>query len=177
MATPLLIFSDSPSGPSGLSRIARDLAVRLAEEPEFRVGAVGHNGLGSRHFKFTEYHCTYSPDMEPVDLPRIWEDFAGSEHGIFFAIEDITRMLQFYLPAYASSSSLREFYSRKPFRSWLYCPIDATGPQDKLTQSSRDTLLRCDRILAYTDWAAGVVERTIGTRPPHLPHLIVTGKL
>lgn len=165
---PILFWSDSPSAKSGLSRICRDLVTRLQKEPEFRVAALGHNGVGSS--RWTEYHWDWHGAMEPTELPEVWNDFAGDEPGIVFTIQDLSRMLEFSLPTYTSDCSLREFYNRKPFRRWGYFPVDATGPQDCLTQSSRDTLLAYDRVLAYGEWAAGVIERTTGTRPPSLPH-------
>lgn len=166
--TPIIFWSDSPSAHSGLSRICRDLVTRLQKEPEFRVAALGHNGVGSR--RWTEYHWDWHGAMEPTELPEVWNDFAGDEQGIIFTIHDISRMLEFACPAYTSESRLRRFLDKPPFRRWGYFPVDATGPQDRLTQSSRDTLHRYDRILAYTEWSAGVIERTIGHRPPSLPH-------
>jgi glycosyltransferase involved in cell wall biosynthesis len=103
-------------------------------------------------------------------IEEAWYDFAGNEHGIVFSINDASRMLWLGRPKYCGDDRLEKFLTAGHFHKWLYCPIDGTGIADRLTQSSRDALLGFDRVLAYTDWAAGVVERTTGGRPSAIPH-------
>lgn len=89
--TPLLILSDAIAGSTGLGRIARDLAVRIhAHLPQhFRVATLGVGGAisTSSRFPFPNYsirhldsgsaHSTPPLGLLPLDLPTVWEDFAG----------------------------------------------------------------------------------------------------
>jgi len=173
--TPILFLGDGPSAPSGLGRICRDLATRLSTLPEFRVGVLGKGGIGSAHFPFPTYFVpAHTIDFGQSVLEEAWWDFAGSEHGIIFTINDISRMLWLARPEYAGDEQLEKFLRRDHFKLWGYFPIDGTGISDRLTQMSRDTLAGYDRVLTYTEWAAGVVERTTGNRPQSLPHGIDT---
>ena len=49
-----------------------------------------------------------------------------------------------------------------PFRRWGYFPIDAGGPNDKLTFPLHQTLLGFERTLAYGPWAEKVIKHTLG---------------
>jgi glycosyltransferase involved in cell wall biosynthesis len=173
--TPILFLSDSPSAPSGLGRICRDLASRLATVPEFKVGVLGKGGVGTSKLTFPQYFIpAHGADFGQQVLEEVWWDFAGVEHGILFSINDPSRMLWLARPEYSGDDQLESFLRRDHFKRWGYFPIDATGISDRLTGMSGDTLRGYDRVLAYTDWAAGVIERTTGKRPPSLPHGIDT---
>jgi glycosyltransferase involved in cell wall biosynthesis len=175
MPTPILFLGDSPSAPSGLGRIGRDLATRLAALPEFRVGYLGKGGCGSSKLPFPQYFIPANTiDFGQSVLEDVWWDFAGANHGIIFTINDPSRMLWLARPEYSGDERLEKFLRRDHFKLWGYFPIDGTGISDRLTVMSRDTLAGYDRVLAYTDWAAGVVERTVGQRCPALPHGIDT---
>jgi glycosyltransferase involved in cell wall biosynthesis len=138
--------------------------------PEFKVATMSQNGVGNADFGFMQYR-TRMNDMEPVDLPEIWWNHAGTLNGIFFSIQDLSRMLWFGQPKYCMDDELRKFVEVEGrFRRFGYFPIDGTGIADMLTSEVHDTIRGYDRVLAYTDWAAGVVERTVGKRPPNLPH-------
>jgi glycosyltransferase involved in cell wall biosynthesis len=169
--TPILFLGDSPSAPSGLGRICRDLLVRLNEVPEFRVGVIGKGGIGSARFRFPHYHVpAQTMEFGESIIEEAWYDFAGNEHGVVFAINDPSRMLWLGQPKYCDDERLQRFLEAGHFSRWLYPPVDGTGIADRLTAPSRDTLAGFDRVIAYTDWAAGVIERSVGTRPPSLPH-------
>lgn len=170
-AVPILFLTDSPDLHSGLGRIGRDLATLTSRLPEFRVGYLGLGGRGSRQLPFVQYQIQWNMSTGggqwgEFSLPEVWADFAGRETGIVFTIWDASRMHWFSRPGYLSEEDkpLRDFLRAGHFARWGYFPIDGTGPGDRLTTQSRDTLLGYDRILTYTKWAKGVVERTIGTQ-------------
>jgi hypothetical protein len=95
MPLPLLIFSDSVSASSGLARITRDLAVRVATHlPDvFKVATIGYGAAGSTKLPFPQYNWQMNDDWVIHDLPEIWEDFAGNEQGVMMTIQDPSRMI------------------------------------------------------------------------------------
>jgi glycosyltransferase involved in cell wall biosynthesis len=174
--TPLLIVSDAPTSGSGLGRIAGDLALRIAEKmtDTFRVATLGYGGIVSRHLPYHQYIAEDMKDFVPLTLPEIWEDWAGNEKGIYLTINDLSRLGWLAHPGtQCENPRLRDFLLDNPFQKWGYFPIDASGPNDRLTFPLQQTLLGFDRVLAYGKWAAGVVDRTLdkpeGTTE-YLPH-------
>lgn len=185
MSIPFLIFSDAPSASSGLARITRDIATRIATHmPDvFRVATLGYGGPGSSKLPFQQYAWTFREDYMVPELPSIWEDFAGGGEGIILTIQDLSRMLWFARP------DLGEFTAKdKPLGKWLvknhgkikkwaYPPMDAWGPNRKLTTILRETLKGYDRVLAYSDWAADIIDIGLPDDAPDteaLPHGIDT---
>ena len=165
MKIPLLIFSDAISAPTGLARITRDIATRVAANlgDVFKVGTIGYGGSGSSRFLFQQYSWTHNNEWIIHDLPEIWQDFAGDQKGIFLSVYDPHRMLWLARPETCSDVRVRRFLEKTPFLKWGYFPIDATGPHNKLSVMLRECLLGYDRILCYSEWARQIVENTIGT--------------
>jgi glycosyltransferase involved in cell wall biosynthesis len=165
---PLLLISDAPTSGTGLGRICRDLAVRIHENLSdvYRVGVLGWSGSGSRHFGFAQYHVEGMNQWVLPTLPDVWEDFAGKEHGIILGVWDASRFFWFSQPARSehlnSYPLLRKWLNNAPFKRWLYCPLDASGPNDRLTFPIMQTLLGFDRILAYGPFGESVIRKTIG---------------
>ena len=177
--TPILILSDAPTAPTGLGRITRDLAIRIAEQmPDtFRVATLGYGGAGSRSLPFQQYFIYDMQDWVVKNLPDVWRDFAGAEKGILLCIWDASRLLWLSQPeTYCRDPKLKEFLATKPFELWTYSAIDATGPNDKLSVLLREVFKGFDRILAYSEWSARIIERTLGDGKtiPSLPHGIDT---
>lgn len=165
---PLLLISDAPSSTTGLGRITRDLATRIHENLQdvYRVAVLGYGGPGSRKFGFQQYAIEGMSEWIIPALPEIWEDFAGDQKGVCMTIWDASRLMWFAQPArcemLSSYTVLKNWLMRAPFQRWGYFPIDAAGPHDKLTFSLQQTLLGYNRVLAYGEWAAGIVKETIG---------------
>lgn len=179
---PLLIYSDAVSAPTGLARITRDLATRIHANLSdvFKVATIGYGGSGSSKFGFTQYHWTQNNEWIIRDLPEIWEDFAGAQRGIFLSIYDPHRMLWLARPETCSDQRIRRFLEKPPFERWGYFPIDATGPNNKLSVMLKECLLGYDRILCYSEWSRKIVENTLGEEDAQerdlfqLPHGIYT---
>ena len=182
---PLLIVSDAPSAQTGLGRIAADLATGIHQHLSdvFRVATFGYGGSGSRRFSFPQYAVEGMQDWVLPSLPQIWNDFAGNEKGVILTIWDASRLTWFSRPAHsellAANPDLRDWLVQPRFERWGYFPIDAEGPNGKLSFPLQQTLLGFDRVLAYTEWAQDVISRSFeGQRLPfdldHLPHGIDT---
>lgn len=184
---PLLIISDAITGPTGLGRIARDLAVRIHSHlpDQFRVATLGCGGISSQRFGFPQYVIEGIDDWLIPTLPEVWHDFAGQEKGIIFTIWDASRLAWFAQPSgigrekVSRFPSLQSWLLHPPFERWGYFPIDADGPNNKLSFPLVQTMLGFDRILAYGQWAENLIQRSCeGSRTvidlDHLPHGIDT---
>lgn len=167
MSIPLLFLSDSISAQSGLARITRDISTRVHEHLSdvFRVGVAGYGGSGSRAFPFPQYNLALDGWVCP-NLPEIWEDFAGNERGIIMAVWDASRLNWFSRPEMSEElvkyPSLKQFLMKPPFKKWIYAPVDASGPNDRLTFPLAQNLLGFDKILAYGKFGENVIRRTLG---------------
>src|SRR5580692_7833565 len=110
--TPLLILSDAVTAGSGLGRITRDLATRIAENmgDYFRVATFGYGGVVSRHLPFHQYIAEGINNWMPPTLPEVWEDFAGNEKGILLSIWDISRLAWLLQPEmHCENHLMRQF--------------------------------------------------------------------
>jgi glycosyltransferase involved in cell wall biosynthesis len=176
MPTPLLILSDSVTAGTGLGRIARDLATRIATLPEFRVGTIGYGGTYSRALPFPQYVIEGMRDWLVPTLPEVWKDFSGGEKGILMTIWDASRLLWLSRPETCADPRLGRFLQTKPFSLWGYFPIDSTGPHNKLTGILKHTIEGFDRVLGYSAWAEDILKRTLrpGMDVSQLPHGIDT---
>jgi glycosyltransferase involved in cell wall biosynthesis len=164
MKVPILIFSDAVAGPSGLARIARDIATRLAERLSdvATVATIGYGAAGSSRLPFTQYSWSYNDEWIIHDLPEVWEDFAGDQKGIFLSIQDPSRMLWFARPETCSDKNVAQFLVSPPFKKWGYFPIDASGPNGKLSYALKECLKGYDRILAYSEWSEKIILNSLG---------------
>jgi glycosyltransferase involved in cell wall biosynthesis len=180
--TPILIWSDTPSAPTGLARICRDLATRIAKclPDAFRVATVGYGAPGSAKLPFPQYHWHFRNDWYMPELPDIWEDFSQGESGILFTIQDPARVLWLSRPETCTDTRLQNWLKKRPFSLHGYFPIDATGPNDRLSVMLKECFIGYDRILCYSEWARKIVANTIGEKEStkrdldQLPHGIDT---
>jgi len=131
----------------------------------FRVGVAGYGGAGSRNFSFPQYTVALDGWVCP-NLPEIWEDFAGDETGIICAVWDPSRLGWFSRPELseelAKHPELGKFLAKPPFQRWIYAPVDASGPNSRLTFPLAQNLLGFDRVLAYGKFGEDVIRRTLG---------------
>lgn len=169
MNIPLLILSDSPSCSSGLGRITRDLATRIHENvgDVFEVATVGYGGPGSSKHSFREYNLHSVDNWLPVELPPIWDDFTQGREGIWFSIWDASRFWWVNHPS--APPHLRQWLETAKMKKWLYHPVDAEGPNGKLSLRLAETLKHFDRVLDYSAFSCRVTGNT-----EHLPHGIDT---
>lgn len=164
--TPLLIISDAPSASSGLGRICRDLATRIATELSdiYEVATLGYGGTGDKNLPFFQFPIEGMHDWYIPSLRSVWENFAGDRKGVVLTIWDASRLLWFARPdtaGWCPDKEMREWLLSKPFEKWGYFPMDAEGPRGMLSRINSECLLGFDRIIAYSDWAKGTIERTL----------------
>lgn len=179
MTTPLLLISDSPSCTSGLGRICRELASRIALNLSdlYDTGTLGYGGHGDRHLPFPQYVIEGMHDWFIPTLQDVWNDFAGDKEGIVFSIWDPSRLLWFARPdnpQWCPDAHMRTWLQSAPFKKWIYAPIDAVGPNGKLSIMQGECLLGFDRILAYTSWAERIIGNTVDRPISSIPHGIDT---
>ena len=171
--TKLLLLSDSPSATSGLGRITRDLATRIHENlsETFEVATAGFGGPGSSKFNWIDYHITQTPTWEVPELPLIAKDFAGDEPLTLFTIWDASRLGWLVDQNQTTMPHIRRWLADENTKitKMGYFPVDAEGPNGKLSVKLANTLRGFDRVLNYTKWSAGVTGY-----PDHLPHGIDT---
>lgn len=160
---PLLIVSDGICSPTGLGRISRELAIRINENLSdvFRLGTLGYGANTSRHFPWQQYVISNLQNWSIPELPSVWNDFCGNEHGIILGIWNASWMYWMADPDKLPDSDLKGFIKAKPYESWLYFPVDSEGPNGKLSEQEYKIFSSFDRILTYTEWGAGVVDNTM----------------
>lgn len=166
MQIPIIILSDAPDQVTGLARITRDLANLLSSMPEFRVATLGYGGRGALELPWQQYQL-YPQEFGEKSLPYAWDNFSRGEPGVVFTIQDLSRILWLARPEYAGEKELEKWIREAraiKFKLWSYVPIDATGPNNRLTFMSQAVLLGLDRILTYTPWALDVVRNAIGNQ-------------
>lgn len=175
----LLIISDSISANTGLARIARDLSVRIHANLSdvYDLATAGIGGAGSSRFGFHQYHLEGVREWVCPTLPEIVEDFAGNERCICLFVWDCSRLSWFSQPEQLGGESLAKFPGLQRWlmtaniERWIYCPLDASGPNDRLTFPLALTLMGFDRILAYGQFGEGVIRSTIGDVEADKRHL------
>lgn len=176
---PLLIISDAVSAQTGLARIARDLSTRVHKNLSdvYRLATFGFGAPGDCTLGFPQYTAEGVDEFVLPQLPDVWQNFAGVEKGIVMFVWDPSRLGWFSVPgshekmAQQKYRSLRKWLEKPPFEKWLYCPVDAEGPHDRLTFSIMKSLYGFDRIIAYSKWGEGVIERTLSTEEAKARHL------
>ncbi len=167
MTTPIIIFSDAASAQSGLARITRDLATRISNHlgNDFRIATLGYGSPGSVQLPFMQYHWSQRDDFLPVELPRIWDDFCGSDPGILMTIGDIQRFLPLADPKFAQDRPFGEWMAQMRLtgllKLWGYFPIDAHSRGGGLGPQLGHTLSHYDRRLVPSEWAREIVRRTL----------------
>lgn len=165
---PLLLLSDSPSASSGLGRICRDLATRIhADMPEFEIAVAGYGGFGSSKFGWKEYHLSVNENWLYPELPMVWEDFAGDRKGVWMSIGDLSRF--WWMNHTGVAPHVRQWIANPKMKKWIYHPVDAEGPNGKLSLRLAETMKCFDRVLDYSEFSCRVTGNT-----EHLPHGIDT---
>ena len=176
----LLIVSDAISGSSGLARIARDISTRIHANLSdvYDLAVAGYGGATSCKFGFHQYHLEgVQSDWVLPSLPEIVNDFAGNERCTLLFISDPSRLGWFADPerlggeTLAKYPGLKQWLLKANIARWIYAPVDASGPNDKLTLPLALTLMGFERILAYGQFGEGVIRRTIGDENANQRHL------
>ena len=170
MSIPILLLSDSPDSHSGLGRITRDIAIHISQMPEFRVGVMGRGGRGSSRLPFPQYVLNGEDNWGELRFEECWRDFARNEKGVVLSVWDASRVRWLVAPSQLPPALVTLLKSGQ-FQRWGYFPLDATGPNNRLTQINADTIKRFDRVLAYGMWGQDVIRKSTGrAEVDWLPH-------
>lgn len=167
MKTPILLIGDAPSAVTGLGRICRDLSLHIHQHLSdiFDVATFGYGGSGDRSLPFPQYSIEGMENWFLPTLPDVWHNFAGDRKGVVLTIWDASRLLWFARPdnpRVSTDKHMREWLLTRPFERWGYFPMDALGPHGRLSYPLYETIAGFDRVIAYSEWARKMIEKTFG---------------
>ncbi len=160
--TSILIVGDAPNRPTGLARIARDLASQIHNDiPELRVAQLAWGYDGSP-WSWPVYPVMDGENWGEGDIERTvgWHR-RDDEEIIIFTIWDPAR-------CYPISQVAARYGN--DWRLWGYFAIDGTGPRGIIGGPAGAALDMYERILGYGRWGAGVLKKTTKRKIPYLPH-------
>lgn len=154
---PFLLVGDGPADPTGLGRIARDLASLIVSSdlPLDLVqigGSVPPPWTAWRHFPLDR-----GEDWGAACVASYWTSLWGTEPGILFLVWDPSRLLpyvQIDLPA----------------ERWAYTAIDAQNLNAQIGGPAAAALQQFDRVLAYGRWGSTILKQTLHQSISYLPH-------
>jgi glycosyltransferase involved in cell wall biosynthesis len=156
---PLLIVGDGPQEPTGLGRIARDLAAQIVTS-DLPVDLVQVGGRvppvwsAWRHLPLDE--ADRNSDWGASYVEACWQSLWGEHPGILWLIWDPSRLAEY-----------REI--RLPAQKWAYTAIDAPNRNGTIGGPAGAALTEWDRVIAYGRWASRVIKPR-RTSVPYLPH-------
>ncbi len=155
MKIPLIIVGDAPTQPTGLARIARDLAEiissTLADQIELHY--VGYQpAKGSWAGWSGDYPLWTFSTLEGWGRPlvaRVIEVLRAQGHtrGVVWPIWDADRAYEL-----TADGALPPGWEL-----WLYPAVDAVDPTGSFWGPARAAVRRADRVVAYGAWAAGIL--------------------
>lgn len=188
---PFLILSDAIAGPTGLGRIARELAQHIQADPELSgildVACLGGGAVAKHTLGIKQYTAT---QIDPAsrafpELPAVWQDHAGDRRGIVLAIMNPSWLDWMARPAacLTADSPLARFLTpeapaSRPFERWLYAPIDGETAAGNLPSLDAAIIAEFDYVAAYTTYGSDLIDdacfadyvETGGLPTPVLPH-------
>jgi len=156
---PLLIVGDGPQEPTGLGRIARDVA-GLITESDLPVDLVHVGGpippvwTKWAHLPLDEHDR--GEDWGASYVAALWQSLWGRKPGVLWLIWDPGRVAA-YLDA------------QLPAQKWAYTAVDAPNRNGSVGGPAGVALEACDRVLAYGRWASQIIQ-TKRKRVSYLPH-------
>ncbi len=160
---PFLVYSDGPSLPTGLARIARDLTQRLYAEQNalgISVLQVGYDPLPHAPLAWPTYSM---PSLETEGdwgagaVDYAWLEWFGNHPGVLFAIWDPGRSYPLLTVKGAA-------------QRWGYFPVDAANVNGTVGGPAAEAVQRYDRVLAYGRWGSTVLKPLRPEPVPYLPH-------
>ncbi|KKL25588.1 hypothetical protein LCGC14_2403810, partial [marine sediment metagenome] len=160
MPVPILILGDAPNLPTGLARIARDLAAHLhahADSLDVDIAQLGLDYDGTP-YPWRVYPVLDRDNWAQDDLERVWAWHARGRPGVLLTLWD---------PARCVGTAGVDFVGSR----WGYFAVDGNNPDGKIGGPAAQTLRRYQRVLAYTDYGARVLKKTLGAGEIQwLPH-------
>lgn len=172
LANPVMIVSDNPALPGGLSRMCRDLAMLACTLPQYRVAVLGRGTGQNRKLPFITYdYPELSGGWGEHYIKGAWEDFSGGESGVILTLDDASRRHWMVNPTGLPEELAQFLGTGRNYYRWMYLPLDSTGPNGRtLGAAATDCVLRYDRVLAATEWGQGVLRDSGRVDADWLPH-------
>lgn len=138
--------------------------MRVSEMPEFRVGFLAKQGIGSSKFPFICYRIAEAGEhgqWGETSIHIAAQDFFRGHRGIIFTIWDITRTAYLGWPQLLHEQSpARAFLEQRNFELWGYFPVDCCNVDDRAHHTFVEGYNRYDRKLFYTGWASNLALRS-----------------
>lgn len=153
---PIIIVGDAPTQPTGLARIARDLAELIAARfpDQVELHYVGYQPPGGSWAGWTGDYPLWCFSTQigwgQSVVRRVIEilQAQGYIRGIVWPIWDAERAYEL-----TEDGALP-----KGWELWLYPAIDAVDPNGTFYGPARAAIRRADRVVAYGEWAARILE-------------------
>lgn len=154
---PFMIVGDGPQEPTGLGRIARDLAGQIvtSDLPVDFVhvgGSIPPIWAQWRHYPLDRSQGDWGASY----VEALWRSIFGNDPGILWVIWDPGRLAAF------TNIQL-------PVQKWAYTAIDSANIRDSVGGPARQALAEFDRVLTYGRWADTIVQ-TVRPQVQYLPH-------
>lgn len=161
MRAPLIIVGDGWQNPTGLARIARDLHAILEPFAPIYVGyhppailvqggermkSFSHLGEDWGASSVIEWIAANTNPYAPGVLLVVWNPDRASHY---------LQLARKYLPGWAV---------------WGYFAVDGHDVRGMIGEPAASAVRGCDRVLAYTQYGAGVLGQVRRSLVPHLPH-------
>lgn len=164
MAIPLLLVGDGPQEPTGLGRIARDLAANLTSSAlPFDLVQVGGEvppaWTAWRHLPLSE--AQRGEDWGAEIVRQYYDSLWGRTPGILWLIWDPSRLYPY------TQIDL-------PVQRWAYPAVDAANIHGRFGGPAGQAIQQFDRILGYGRWGAEILQTVRGEPVSYLPHGLST---
>jgi glycosyltransferase involved in cell wall biosynthesis len=159
---PFLLLGDGPHEPTGLGRIARDLAAQI-HTSDLPVSLLQVGGTVPPVWQaWPHVPLDRAEDWGAANVQQIYQSIWGDRPGILFAIWDPARLFTY--------GDLQI-----PVQKWAYCAIDGENVNAGFGGPARAGLETFDRILAYGRYGNRVLNNALGRESGQwLPHGIST---
>lgn len=155
---PFLLLGDGPAEPTGLGRIARDLADQIRSS-DLPLDLVQVGGSPLPLWKGWPWvPLDRGDDWGATAVQQIYADLWGQRPGILFAVWDPSRLYPYT-------------QIELPVQRWAYCAVDGENVSHRFGGPAQYALQQFDRVLAYGRYGNRIINATLDReKGSWLPH-------
>ena len=158
---PVLVVGDSPTLIGGLSRIARDITLRLFQDSnllgiEVAQAGIGYNGEA---FPWHVYPIFDETNWGETDFQRIWEWHSRGRKGIILSVWDPARCWQ--LVNLFTKKQVKGQQIKNVPQLWGYFAVDSETEKGGFGGPAAEAVQRYKRVLAYGSWGLQVLKKVL----------------
>lgn len=165
----VLLIGDAPNEPSGLGRIARDIASIIHTMPDttlYQAGLRYDGGIWPWHV----FPIHDEANWGEADLPRILEQLNWP------ARQDL-RIITVWDPARCYTiatqvAKLKQAFPKHNVELWGYFAIDSCNEYGSITGPAAVAVQQYDRVLAYSKYGKRVLETVYNKHVRWIPHSV-----